>query len=193
MATWKMPVTTRSNLTGDMIATAGPDGCAVIVNPGLGTARFSFAADTIYLDGSATPTSFGALPSGWTPTDAYIFHWHATLIDAADTLSVALGSGTDPTQSGPLFDDFIDSARTGATTAVLQNIAVGSITVTATTTNQAGFGNLLDIPPGEFFTWFEGTYAIVAVTLPRVGQMPTRTPIRQGDDQASSPGGRRRG
>jgi hypothetical protein len=185
MGTWRVPATGLTNLTGSMLAGAGPDSCAVIV-VGSGTADIVFAADVIYLDGSPTPSSIAALASGWTPASAYTFHWHATCIDATDVVAVSLGAGL--TAAGPVFDAAIDSALTGATRAVVAAFAAGTTLVTINATTQGGFGNLLNVPPGETITWFEGTYT-ASPPVPfrfKLPPLPSRTPIAQG-------GGRKRG
>jgi hypothetical protein len=164
MGTWKIPITSFGNPTGSTTWSPG-DMVGGVIGAGSGTIDGFFPADNvaIYLDGSVTPTSLLALPSGFTPDSAYTFRWEGYADQATDTIDISIPAISASIHfvgpSGAVNDH--DVAYTGCTVAVL--LAVGGSTVTATMVCGSGAFVLFgDVVANDVTCWFNGTYTTSA-------------------------------
>ncbi len=191
MGTWKIPLLHWSLATGAAIWAFDEGGGIVLGGPATGalSGQFPASAVGIYLDGAGVPSDLAALPSGFTPDDAYTFHWRTWCAAAADAIEItftAIASVLNEVGPDAVVLE-LDSPLTGCTLLVLQ--AIASSTVTATMTAGPGgltilIGNEIDPGPNpNTIIWFNGTYTIAATALPKLPPMPIRTPIMQGGGQ----------
>lgn len=189
MGTWKIPLLHWSLATGATLWAFDEGGGAVVGGPATGTlaGEFPLAAVGIYLDGSGTPSDVNALPSGFTPDDAYTFHWRTQCALGVDEIDMSFTAIADTiNHTGPDVSALeIDSALTGCTLVVLQTIAGSTVTASMT----VGLGGLFVLvgdetdpgPDPDTLVWFNGTYEIVSdIRRVRLPPMPIRTPMMQG-------------